>query len=480
MNNQAVEEWAEVFEVENFLSKERVDEAFDFLHEELEKLFEVEDFKVELGEVPKAFGRLKVEATSALSFKIELLSDKMMFYFTPHPKIEMSRADLARIALHFESILRDFVETGGKPTLYLFFASGQPLRALRRLAKVEKFLSLIILGNMFYFFVFIFVLGFLMFSFLYYLTPVALVFIQLVIMFFANKLVLSRSDFTISRENRFVYIANVRLRKSEIEKLAPFPMFKLAEVKDEVYSETLAKNLDVTNTSVASALKRRGLSIDEGDVEVKKFDLYGIVEEVAKRFNVKVPSIGVLNVVQPNAMATGISPSRAALLITSGLLSRLSDVEVKAIIAHELSHVKSRDVLKLFIMFSSIFLFRAYILWPKLALLTDFAFLVVSMTFLFFIAKFIEARADLDAAYAIGDPKVLARSLKKITPTFVLKIQEARGIPVSEWLRWDTHPPISFRIRRLEKLETARKRGTFLKSIVDCLTGFISSLFKTL
>ncbi|RLE49344.1 MAG: hypothetical protein DRJ33_08340, partial [Candidatus Methanomethylicota archaeon] len=279
MNNQAVEEWAEVFEVENFLSKERVDEAFDFLHEELKKLFEVEDFKVELGKVPKAFGRLKVEATLALSFKIELLSDKMMFYFTPHPKIEMSRADLARIALRFESILRDFVETGGKPTLYLFFASGQPLRALRRLAKVEKFLSLIVLGNMFYFFVFIFVLGFLMFSFLYYLTPAALVFIQLVIMFYANKLVLSRSDFTISRENRFVYIANVRLRKSEIEKLASFPMFKLAEVKDEVYSETLAKNLDVTNMSVASALRRRGFSIDEGDVEVKKFDLYGIVEE---------------------------------------------------------------------------------------------------------------------------------------------------------------------------------------------------------
>ena len=73
--------------------------------------------------------------------------------------------------------------------------------------------------------------------------------------------------------------------------------------------------------------------------------LYGIVEQLAANANLPMPRVYVIDTDQPNAFATGRSPAHAAVAVTTGLLRRLSSEEVAGVMAHELAHVKNRDIL---------------------------------------------------------------------------------------------------------------------------------------
>jgi heat shock protein HtpX len=73
--------------------------------------------------------------------------------------------------------------------------------------------------------------------------------------------------------------------------------------------------------------------------------LYQVVDRLAAKANLPTPRIYLIPTDSPNAFATGRGPSNAAVAVTRGLLELCSDEEVEGVLAHELSHVKNRDIL---------------------------------------------------------------------------------------------------------------------------------------
>src|ERR1700712_1771101 len=73
--------------------------------------------------------------------------------------------------------------------------------------------------------------------------------------------------------------------------------------------------------------------------------LYNIVERIAKTANIPVPSIYVIPTDSPNAFATGRDPEHSSIAVTEGIMRLLNWNELEGVLAHELSHVKNRDVL---------------------------------------------------------------------------------------------------------------------------------------
>jgi len=72
---------------------------------------------------------------------------------------------------------------------------------------------------------------------------------------------------------------------------------------------------------------------------------YGIVEQLAKRAELPMPRVYIIENPQPNAFATGRNPENAAVAATTGLMEILSQEEIAGVMAHELAHVKNRDTL---------------------------------------------------------------------------------------------------------------------------------------
>ena len=73
--------------------------------------------------------------------------------------------------------------------------------------------------------------------------------------------------------------------------------------------------------------------------------LYGIVARLAQRANLPMPKVYIIPDASPNAFATGRNPDHAAVAATEGILRTLTDEELEGVIAHELAHVKHRDIL---------------------------------------------------------------------------------------------------------------------------------------
>ena len=73
--------------------------------------------------------------------------------------------------------------------------------------------------------------------------------------------------------------------------------------------------------------------------------LYQMVRELTTRAGLPMPSLHLIPQEQPNAFATGRSPDKSAVAVTQGILKRLSEDELRGVIAHELAHIRNRDVL---------------------------------------------------------------------------------------------------------------------------------------
>jgi len=95
---------------------------------------------------------------------------------------------------------------------------------------------------------------------------------------------------------------------------------------------------------------------------------------------------------------------------------------------------------------------------------------------IYFIAKFFESRADLESAIKLGQPMVLAEALQKIGYR-KLQFERMPSYRIQGWLGFDPHPPIYFRIARLEKLGSPVKiRYPLLQSIKDNILGLYAAL----
>src|SRR5208337_4227333 len=73
--------------------------------------------------------------------------------------------------------------------------------------------------------------------------------------------------------------------------------------------------------------------------------VYAVVERLAGRANIPMPKIYVIPTESPNAFATGRNPNHASVAVTHGILALLSDEELEGVLAHELGHVRNRDIL---------------------------------------------------------------------------------------------------------------------------------------
>jgi heat shock protein HtpX len=98
------------------------------------------------------------------------------------------------------------------------------------------------------------------------------------------------------------------------------------------------------------------------------------------------------------------------------------------------------------------------------------------MTVIYFIAKFFEARADLVSAMVMGQPQVLAEALEKIGFRRLL-YERVPSNRVQEWISLEPHPPIYFRVDRLEKLKVpVQIKHPLVQSVKDVTNGFLVNL----
>ena len=164
--------------------------------------------------------------------------------------------------------------------------------------------------------------------------------------------------------------------------------------------------------------------------------LYNMVCELAQRAELPMPKVYVIDEAQPNAFATGRNPEHAAVAATTGIMQMLSERELRGVMAHELAHVRNRDILISTISatiagaISSLAQFGMFfgsndedrpnpIVAIILMILAPLAGMLIQMA----ISRTREFGADRGGAEISGDPNALADALAKIDAY-------ARGIPM--------------------------------------------------
>ena len=217
--------------------------------------------------------------------------------------------------------------------------------------------------------------------------------------------------------------------------------------------------------------------------------LHQIVDRLCLLSNVPKPRVGVAEIDIPNAFATGRNPNHAVICATRGLMNRLPDEELEAVLAHELSHVAHRDVAVMTIasgvgmlagLVSRIAMWGAMfsgggrsrdgeniVLLEMVTWLVSLVIYVIAYLLTMTLSRYRELSADRSGAILIGKPSVLASALVHVTgnmgkiPRTDLRHAEgmnafffapalAGGTAAS---LFSTHPSLEKRLDQLNKLE---------------------------
>jgi heat shock protein HtpX len=209
--------------------------------------------------------------------------------------------------------------------------------------------------------------------------------------------------------------------------------------------------------------------------------LHAMIERLCIQADLPKPKIAVADTEMPNAFALGRSQKSATVCATTGIMRVLSPSELEGVMAHELSHVKHRDVLIMTI--ASFFASLAAIMLqfgfffggdgdddnPSIlvVLLVSFLVYVISFFLMMALSRYREFAADRGAAIVTGRPSALASALVKLSgamqtvPTNDLREAERMNaffiVPASVKGSlqniFSTHPPMEKRIERLQQLE---------------------------
>jgi heat shock protein HtpX len=204
--------------------------------------------------------------------------------------------------------------------------------------------------------------------------------------------------------------------------------------------------------------------------------LYGPVKELASQAGLPMPKVYLIDEAQPNAFATGRNPEHAAVAATRGILQLLTARELRAVLAHELSHVKHRDILTSTITasiagaISTLAHFGMFFSGrdsdqrnPLVALLVLILAPIAAVLIQLAISRSREYDADRSGAELSGDPRALADALAKIERYKQgLPLETAEEHPATAHLMiinplsggglsglFSTHPPTAERIHRL-------------------------------
>ncbi|MGB7569774.1 MAG: zinc metalloprotease HtpX [Chitinivibrionales bacterium] len=211
--------------------------------------------------------------------------------------------------------------------------------------------------------------------------------------------------------------------------------------------------------------------------------LYNVVKRLAERADIPMPKVYIVENPSPNAFATGRNPRHASVAATTGILQILSEEELEGVMAHELSHVRNRDILISSIaatIAGAITLIANVVQWGAMfggssrdendrgnifvmlamAILAPIAAMIIQMA----ISRSREYAADYAGAKLCRKPLALASALGRLENT-VRQIPMQGGSPTTAHLfivnpfrggvmrnLFSTHPPMEERIRRLERL----------------------------
>jgi len=213
-------------------------------------------------------------------------------------------------------------------------------------------------------------------------------------------------------------------------------------------------------------------------------EVYTLLDELTGRAGIPMPKVYLLPMETPNAFATGRNPSHASVAVTKGILELLDREELKGVLAHELAHIKNRDILIATIaatiagaimmlarmaQYATIFAGRGRddregggnplgLLF--LTILAPLAAIIIQMA----ISRTREYQADQNGGKTSGNPLSLAHALEKLD-AYARRIPLVSANPTTAHLfivnplrgggiltLFSTHPPIRERIKRLEKL----------------------------
>jgi len=211
--------------------------------------------------------------------------------------------------------------------------------------------------------------------------------------------------------------------------------------------------------------------------------LHEIVEKLSANNGISKPKVAIVNSLVPNAFATGKSPKSSLVAVTSGILDLLDDDELEAVIGHELSHVRSRDVLVLTLV--SVFSTVAWYLvqfsfyggmrgrdrntsGTAIVILVAIITWIVSFLIIRAISRYREYSADRSGAIMTGNPDKLASALVKISgkmgdiPTKELQsVQKLNAFFIIPALSgssianlFSTHPPVEKRVQKLREMKS--------------------------
>jgi len=211
--------------------------------------------------------------------------------------------------------------------------------------------------------------------------------------------------------------------------------------------------------------------------EAEAPELYRMVDRLRQRAGLPMPQVAVAPHEQPNAFATGRSPARAVVAVTTGILQRMPREELEGVIAHELAHIKNRDMLTTTIaagiagMISNLPWLLMFgggsrdddgghpVAQLALLLLAPLAAMLIQ----FAISRQREFEADRVGALILGRPLPLAHALRRLdqlaqripmevapaaAPLAQVNPLAAMGGGMARW--FSTHPPTSERVARLE------------------------------
>ena len=215
--------------------------------------------------------------------------------------------------------------------------------------------------------------------------------------------------------------------------------------------------------------------------------LHAMVADLAATAGLPTPRVYVSPAAQPNAFATGRNPRHSAVAVTEGLLTQCPPDELRAVLAHEMAHIRNRDILIGSVaaaIATGISFVANMALWAGmfgggddedgpspivailLAILAPLAATVLQMA----LSRSREFEADRVGAQLLGDPEPLARALRRIdtmasrTPLEVAPAQASAyivnpltGRQVNFARLFLTHPPIE---ERIERLQAMRHDGT--------------------
>ena len=211
-------------------------------------------------------------------------------------------------------------------------------------------------------------------------------------------------------------------------------------------------------------------------------ELHGMIDRLCALADMPKPRVGIADMAVPNAFATGRSPDRAVVCVTTGILDTLTDEELEAVLAHELSHVAHRDVLVMTIASSAGIVAGMLTRGAQFgalsrgrngapAVLGAIAISLIVYAISFFLTRLLsryrELCADRSGAYLTMKPAALASALQKITgemsaiPQRDLRAAKSmnaffiapalRGVAVSAMT--STHPSLEQRLEQLARIQ---------------------------